>query len=414
MLDRRALPGRRTTPATPCTSAASKFVLHLIPSGILHPGRALRDRQWRRARSADAVHRDRRAGRSAGIDVDGRLSSATKRAPRPAVSPRARRAARGAPRRAQDRHHVARHRAGLRGQDRAPRRARAATSAIRSALRERGARATSTRATASSASSHAGLRSRCSTSSSRSAERLRAVARPTSSLVPARARCKRRGRAARRRAGHAARHRSRHVSVRDVVATRRPAACAPALGVAADARSTACSASPRRTRRASATGRCRRSCPTSWATRLRETGQEFGAVDRAAAPLRLVRRGRRALRGARRTDSTRLALTKLDVLDGLEQIEVCTAYKVRRPDPHRSARRSPGPRGVRAGVRDTPGLDVADTRGAPLRDLPDAARAYVRRLEEVSGVPAAIISTGSDRDETILRTDSVLSRWFGA
>jgi len=47
-------------------------------------------------------------------------------------------------------------------------------------------------------------------------------------------------------------------------------------------------------------------------------------------------------------------------------------------------------------------------------DLPDAARAYVRRLEEVSGVPAAIISTGSDRDETILRTDSILSRWFGA
>ena len=54
------------------------------------------------------------------------------------------------------------------------------------------------------------------------------------------------------------------------------------------------------------------------------------------------------------------------------------------------------------------------TRGVRrYEDLPDAARAYVRRLEEVSGVPAAIISTGSDRDETILRTDSVLSRWFG-
>ena len=37
------------------------FVLHQIPSGILHPRRALRDREWRRARSRDAVHRDRRA-----------------------------------------------------------------------------------------------------------------------------------------------------------------------------------------------------------------------------------------------------------------------------------------------------------------------------------------------------------------
>ena len=38
-------------------------------------------------------------------------------------------------------------------------------------------------------------------------------------------------------------------------------------------------------------------------------------------------------------------------------------------------------------------------------DLPDAARRYVARLEEVTGVPAAIISTGSDRGDTILRED---------
>jgi adenylosuccinate synthase len=38
-------------------------------------------------------------------------------------------------------------------------------------------------------------------------------------------------------------------------------------------------------------------------------------------------------------------------------------------------------------------------------DLPEAARRYVARLEEISGVPAAIVSTGSDRAETILRKD---------
>jgi adenylosuccinate synthase len=44
--------------------------------------------------------------------------------------------------------------------------------------------------------------------------------------------------------------------------------------------------------------------------------------------------------------------------------------------------------------------------------LPAAAKAYVRRLEEVSGVPAAVISTGSERDHTIIRDDSVAAAWF--
>ena len=48
----------------------------------------------------------------------------------------------------------------------------------------------------------------------------------------------------------------------------------------------------------------------------------------------------------------------------------------------------------------------APTRGLRrFADLPEAARRYVARLEEVSGVPAAIISTGSERDDTILRPD---------
>jgi adenylosuccinate synthase len=38
-------------------------------------------------------------------------------------------------------------------------------------------------------------------------------------------------------------------------------------------------------------------------------------------------------------------------------------------------------------------------------DLPAAARRYVARLEEVSGVPVAIVSTGSERNDTIMRED---------
>jgi adenylosuccinate synthase len=59
-----------------------------------------------------------------------------------------------------------------------------------------------------------------------------------------------------------------------------------------------------------------------------------------------------------------------------------------------------------------PGWD-APTKGIRrFADLPEAARAYIRRLEEVSGVPAAIVSTGSDREDTIIRDDSVVTSWF--
>jgi len=45
-------------------------------------------------------------------------------------------------------------------------------------------------------------------------------------------------------------------------------------------------------------------------------------------------------------------------------------------------------------------------------DLPIAARAYLERLETLSGAPIAIISTGSDRGDTIVRRDSPVGRWL--
>jgi adenylosuccinate synthase len=60
---------------------------------------------------------------------------------------------------------------------------------------------------------------------------------------------------------------------------------------------------------------------------------------------------------------------------------------------------------LRAGVRIDAGLVGADRGLRRLADLPDAARRYVARLEELSGVPAAIISTGSGRTDTIFRHD---------
>jgi adenylosuccinate synthase len=46
-------------------------------------------------------------------------------------------------------------------------------------------------------------------------------------------------------------------------------------------------------------------------------------------------------------------------------------------------------------------------------ELPDNARRYIARLEEVSGVPAAVVSTGSEREDTILRGDILTARLPG-
>jgi adenylosuccinate synthase len=54
------------------------------------------------------------------------------------------------------------------------------------------------------------------------------------------------------------------------------------------------------------------------------------------------------------------------------------------------------------------------TKGATtLAQLPPEAQAYIRKLEEVSGVPVAIISTGSERSETIIREAILDPDWLG-
>jgi len=145
--------------------------------------------------------------------------------------------------------------------------------------------------------------------------------------------------------------------------------------------------------------------------RLRESGQEYGAS--TGRPRRCGWYDAVAVRYAVRVNGLdALALTKLDVLDGMERLDICTAYRC-------------GDQVITDFPADLPLLAACEpvyesipgwqgsTRG--VRDfglLPAAAQRYVRALEDASGVPAAIISTGSDRDDTILREDSVVSEWF--
>jgi len=102
---------------------------------------------------------------------------------------------------------------------------------------------------------------------------------------------------------------------------------------------------------------------------------------------------------------TGICLTKLDVLDGLKALKICTAYET--PDgvldyPPSGAERY----GACTPVYETmPGWEQ-NTQGATgIEDLPQAARAYIARLESLIECPVHIVSTGPDRDETIVLTD---------
>jgi len=146
--------------------------------------------------------------------------------------------------------------------------------------------------------------------------------------------------------------------------------------------------------------------------RLRDGGNEYGAV--TGRPRRCGWYDAVAARyGVRINGLDVLALTKLDVLDGLDQISICTAYRCG----DRTLTDFPSEVGQLAScvpVYETmPGWTEATKGVRRFDDLPENARRYVRRLEEVSGVPAAIVSTGSERDDTILRDDVFAQRLPG-
>ena len=103
-----------------------------------------------------------------------------------------------------------------------------------------------------------------------------------------------------------------------------------------------------------------------------------------------------------------IALTKLDVLDGFEELKVCVALHARRPrasttcPPASSRKRASSP-----STRRMPGWPET-TRGArSWADLPAHCIKYVKRIEELIEAPVALLSTSPEREDTILVQGSV-------
>jgi adenylosuccinate synthase len=145
--------------------------------------------------------------------------------------------------------------------------------------------------------------------------------------------------------------------------------------------------------------------------RLRETGMEYGAS--TGRPRRCGWFDAVAVRYAARINGIdALAITKLDVLDGLESIDICTGYRcgsaVLSEMPGETAQLA----ACEPIYETMPGWKTPTAGVTEFAKLPSEAQRYIARLEAVCEVPAAIVSTGSDRDHTIIRRDSVAGAWF--
>ena len=134
---------------------------------------------------------------------------------------------------------------------------------------------------------------------------------------------------------------------------------------------------------------------------LSRVGHEFGAV--TGRPRRCGWFDAVALRRAVLHNSlSSLGVTKLDVLDGLDTLQICTGYRIdgevhEQPPllPHRFSECEP--------VYEThPGWKEPTYGITDFARLPENARRYLARMEQLAGVPIDIVSTGPDRAETIV------------
>jgi adenylosuccinate synthase len=134
---------------------------------------------------------------------------------------------------------------------------------------------------------------------------------------------------------------------------------------------------------------------------LSRVGHEFGAV--TGRPRRCGWFDAVALRRAVLHNSlSSLGVTKLDVLDGLDTLQICTGYRIdgevhEQPPllPHRFSECEP--------VYEThPGWKDPTSGITDFAKLPENARRYLARMEQLAGVPIDIVSTGPDRAETIV------------
>jgi adenylosuccinate synthase len=146
--------------------------------------------------------------------------------------------------------------------------------------------------------------------------------------------------------------------------------------------------------------------------KIRQRGNEFGAV--TGRPRRCGWFDVPLLRYTATVNGfDSLIMTKLDVLDDLETIPVCVGYRVDGQATCQMPATYRGMQAIEPVYENLPGW-MSSTRGfSKFEALPGRARDYLRFLEEGTGVEIGCVSTGPERTETIVRQGSKLQKLFG-
>jgi adenylosuccinate synthase len=135
---------------------------------------------------------------------------------------------------------------------------------------------------------------------------------------------------------------------------------------------------------------------------LGEKGHEFGATtgrQRRCGWLDVV-----ALRRSLRVNSvTGMCITKLDVLDGMGTVKICVAYRLDGKEVDTPPVGADLFEKCEPVLIEMPGWSESTVGTRSMDKLPQAARDYLSRVEELCGVPIDIISTGPDREETLVK-----------
>jgi adenylosuccinate synthase len=98
-----------------------------------------------------------------------------------------------------------------------------------------------------------------------------------------------------------------------------------------------------------------------------------------------------------------IAVTKLDVLDGMPSLRICTAYRLG-DERYDTVPITPLLERVTPEYEEMPGWMQSTSRAKSWDDLPQEARAYLERIEQLVGAPIGIVSVGKDREETIVES----------
>jgi len=144
---------------------------------------------------------------------------------------------------------------------------------------------------------------------------------------------------------------------------------------------------------------------------IRERGREYGAS--TGRPRRCGWFDAFATRYAAEINGfSSVALTKLDVLDELDEIKVCTGYKLDGKVCESLPAVSQDLRRIEPIYATMPGWKSSTVGTTEMSALPANARRYVEFLSEQIGVEIGLVSTGPERSQTIIVHDSALGRWI--